>query len=205
MKKRSLTGKGAALRRFMVEELPIGRLGDVGQIPISFRVESVYEIDSAVRSSSERFALHERRIGTPYVKDYDSIASETPQAWIQRFDVQRWGLIVARGGDRLIGSVVIALDTPGVNMLEGRRDLAVVWDIRVAPDFRRKGVGAMLLSAAESWARARGCFELKVETQNINVPACRFYARCGFTLRAINRHAYEEFPEEVQMLWYKRI
>jgi len=51
-----------------------------------------------------------------------------------------------------IGGAVIAFDAPGVNMLEGRRDLAVVWDIRVAPQWRRKGVGGMLFRAAEDWA-----------------------------------------------------
>lgn len=57
----------------------------------------------------------------------------------------------------------------------------------------------------EAWAAARGCRQLKIETQNVNVPACRFYARQGCVLGAINRFAYREFPDEVQLLWYKAI
>jgi len=42
-----------------------------------------------------------------------------------------------------------------------------------------------------------------VETQNINVPACRFYARQAFVLGAVNRGAYPDLPHDVQLLWYK--
>ena len=102
-----------------------------------------------------------------------------------------------------MGGAVVAFDTPGLIMLEGRRDLAVLWDIRVDPDHQRRGVGTALFGAAETWSRTRGCRQLKIETQNVNVPACRFYLGQGCVLGGINRFAYREFPEEVQLLWYK--
>ncbi len=94
---------------------------------------------------------------------------------------------------------------PDVDMLEGRDDLAVLWDFRVAPQERRTGVGSALFAGVERWARSRGCTELKVETQNINVPACRFYRSRGFTLRDVKEGAYPELPKEIQLLWYKRL
>jgi GNAT superfamily N-acetyltransferase len=90
-------------------------------------------------------------------------------------------------------------------MLEDRQDTAVLWDIRVAAEARRQGVGAALFRAVEKWAVAHGCRLLKVETQNINVPACRFYAKQGCVLGAIHRFAYPEFPNETQLLWYKKL
>jgi ribosomal protein S18 acetylase RimI-like enzyme len=90
-------------------------------------------------------------------------------------------------------------------MLEGRDDLAVLWDIRVSPEYRRHGIGAMLFGAAEAWARSRQCRELKVETQNINVPACKFYWRMGCKLEKVTHRAYPNLPDENQLLWYKRI
>jgi GNAT superfamily N-acetyltransferase len=39
---------------------------------------------------------------------------------------------------------------------------------------RGLGIGAALFRAAERWAVARGARWLKVETQNVNVAACRF-------------------------------
>jgi hypothetical protein len=43
--------------------------------------------------------------------------------------------------------------------------------------------------------------ELRVETQNINLPAGGFYARQGCRLISINRRGYEAFPNEVQLIW----
>jgi len=42
---------------------------------------------------------------------------------------------------------------------------------------------------------------MMIETQNINVPACRFYSQMGCRLTAINPFAYPEFPEETQLIW----
>jgi GNAT superfamily N-acetyltransferase len=90
-----------------------------------------------------------------------------------------------------------------LTLLERRRDLSVLWDIRVAPDARGKGIGSALFERVEAWAKANGCCQLKVETQNINVRACDFYARHGCELRVVHDGAYPALPEETQLLWYK--
>ena len=79
------------------------------------------------------------------------------------------------------------------------------WDIRVVPTYRRRGVGAALFEAAEAWALEKDCRWLKVETQNINMAACRFYERCGCVLRSVRGGAYPECPDEVELLWYKAL
>jgi GNAT superfamily N-acetyltransferase len=66
-------------------------------------------------------------------------------------------------------------------------------------------VGRALFVAAEAWAVARGCKQLMVETQNVNVDACRFYAAVGCELGAIHRFAYPELPDEIQLLWFKTL
>jgi hypothetical protein len=46
---------------------------------------------------------------------------------------------------------------------------------------------------------------MKIETQNINVPACRFYQRMGAQLGEIHRFGYAEVPSvahEVMLNWY---
>ena len=75
-------------------------------------------------------------------------------------------------------------------------------DIRVDPAFRGKGIGSACWSERR-WARQRGCKLLKIETQNNNVQACRFYAKQGCELGGILRHAYKDYPQEVELLWYK--
>lgn len=135
------------------------------------------------------------------MKDYD--AGEGPAAWAARFDVTNWGLLAAREADLWLGAVVVARDPPGLHMLRGRRDAAVLWDLRVRPEARRRGVGTELFRAAERWAGGHGCRTLLVETQNVNVTACRFYLRMGCTLASIDRLACSDLPGEVQLVWAK--
>ena len=65
--------------------------------------------------------------------------------------------------------------------------------------------GSALFRAAWHWASARDCRWLKIETQNVNVPACRFYPKMGCTLGAIDPFAYPGQPGEVQLLWWKAL
>jgi ribosomal protein S18 acetylase RimI-like enzyme len=181
---------------------PIADLAEQARISIAFRVDRIFDVQEPAEESNG-IVLLERSPSNPYIKDYDAIAGEGPTRWAKRFDVSNWGLIVARSNGRRVGGAVIAWNTPGVNTLEGRSDLAVLWDIRVSPEDRGRGAGEKLFRAAESWARERGCREIKVETQNINVGACRFYERMGCELRKVDFSAYPELPGEVQMLWYK--
>ncbi len=187
-----------------IAEEPIAFIDEYAQVPIAFEVQSVLEV-SVREGGLAGFDLVERRITPSFVKDYDAIAGNHPSDWAKRFDVSNWGTLCARVEGRRVGGMVVAFDTAGVVMLEGRRDLAVIWDARVDPGVRRHGVGSSLFAAAERWAKARGCGWLVVETQNINVPACRFYSRQGCTLGAIHRFAYPDLPGEVQVLWYKEI
>jgi len=105
-------------------------------------------------------------------------------------------------GEERLGGAVLAHRTPGMPMWEGCDDLAVLWDIRVDPDVRRHGVRHLLFEAAAHAARRWQCQLLKVETQNINVGARRFYAREGCQLRGIHPGANGEFRDEIQLLWY---
>jgi ribosomal protein S18 acetylase RimI-like enzyme len=147
--------------------------------------------------------LCERSLDRPYRKDYDAL--ENSMDWPRLFDVANWIAISAFCGDSRMGGIIGALDTGGVDLLEGRRDLVVVWDVRVSQDAQRQGVGSALLAALESRARTRYCRELEVETQNSNVAACRFYARRGFRLTQVTRNAYPTLPSDIQMIWRKEI
>ena len=187
-----------------VSEAPIAALPELGGVSIAFEVRQRLEI-AEVDDGLGGFRLTEKPVDPPYVKDYDAIEGEGPGRWARRFDVSNWGLFLARDAERCIGGAVVALRTPGVHMLEGRLDLAVLWDLRVAPGRRGEGTGSALFAAAAAWAAAHGARELKIETQNINVPACRFYMRQGCRLRAIDRFAYRGFPDEVQLLWHRAL
>jgi GNAT superfamily N-acetyltransferase len=188
--------------RIVISKEPIAALAEYARVSIAFEVTQVLDI-TAPASGLGGLTLSERTLDVPYVKDYDAIEGEGPARWAKRFDISNWVIFAARLETRLVGGAVVAFDTPGLTMLEGRSDLAVLWDIRVSPEARGQGVGSALFRSVEAWAVAKGCRCLKVETQNINVPACRFYARQGCVLGGIHRFAYPELPDEVQLLWYK--
>jgi ribosomal protein S18 acetylase RimI-like enzyme len=148
--------------------------------------------------------LHEVPVEAPYIKDYDSYG-ELPTDWPRIFDVRNWGFFLALDGTHPVGAATVAFDTTGVFMLEARRDLSVLWDIRVAPEAQGRGVGRLLFDYAGSWSRARGCTQMKIETQNVNIPACKFYHSMGCTLGEIRRFGYAAVPHvahEVMMCWY---
>jgi len=177
-------------------------LVEYATVSMAFVVREIVDVEATLATMDE-FVV--RRVDRPYVKDYDAIDGNRPTDWPLRFDVSEWGFFTAAQAGVRVGGAVVARATPGLDMLEGRRDFAVLWDIRVAPPARRHGVGSALFDAAAAWAASQGCRELKVETQDVNVAACRFYARQGCVLRSIRRGAYSLCPEEHQLLWYKRL
>lgn len=185
-----------------VSQEPMTALPEYARVPMTLTVDRVLDVTNR-GDGPDGFALSERRVEVPYEKDYDAIAGEGPLQWAGQFDLSNWALFTARLATRIVGGAAVAYATPGLAMFEGRRDLAILWDIRVSPDARRQGVGSALFERVEAWARRQGCRQLKIETQNTNVGACRFYERQGCKLGAVNRAAYPELPEEIQILWYK--
>jgi len=171
---------------------------EYSRIPIAFQARTRLDVRALDNRS---FSLAERSRAEPFHKDYDAL--ESPTSWPDRFDVSRWTFFGAYDGHTRVGGAIVIMRSPEIDLLEGRDDLAVLWDIRVAPHVRGKGVGTALLSAVERWAANNGAVQLKVETQDVNPAACRFYERHGFVLRAVERQAYRELPDETQLLWYK--
>ena len=185
-----------------IREEPASVLAHYADVSIAYEVRERLAV-LAPDSGLGGLRLVAEPVAPPYWKDYDAEPGNHPTAWAERFDVARWGILAAFTGTERSGGAVVAWGTPEVALLGARADLAVLWDLRVVPDRRGRGVGAALFRAAEAWAVSRGAGWLVVETQNVNVAACRFYARQGCVLGAVHRSAHPALPDEVQLLWYK--
>lgn len=181
-----------------------GALSEYAKVSIAFVVERILEV-TLVNRGLGGMSLTETALADPYLKDYDAVEEEGPARWAKRFDISSWGMLGAYRDGARVGGAVIACRTPGLRMLGGRNDVAVLWDIRVLPGQRGAGVGSVLFQAAEDWAHARDCSWLKIETQNVNAAACRFYQKMGCSLGAVDRFAYPQLPDEVQLLWWKAL
>lgn len=129
-----------------------------------------------------------------YVKDYDLLPDCHPLSWTKQFDIDEWGLFLAIENGRYIGAAAVAPETEGT---------ATLWDLRVQPDDRGKGIGGKLLDTVIHWAKEREYKTLMVETQNVNAPACAFYSGKGFILDTIDQHGYGDplVENEVKLIW----
>jgi ribosomal protein S18 acetylase RimI-like enzyme len=171
-------------------------------IPSRFWVESVYRVEQ----SSSGLILVEEPVEQPFTRDYRSVGHDTPSSWAKEFDLSRWGIFVAMDRDQPVGGAAVALDGPvfPVRHMQ-RKDLAVLWDIRIHPDHKGRGIGTALFRHAAAWAREMGYNQLGIETDSSNIPACKFYIKLGCELGGILKYGYSgvsEVAEYAMLLWY---
>ena len=80
---------------------------------------------------------------------------------------------------------------------------AYIDDLIVNPEFRGQGVGQTLMGRAIEWAKAKRFPGIMLETQDDNVPACRFYEKCGFILGGFDGYVFKNTkPNETALYWY---
>ena len=185
----------------IIEE-PRSRLAEYAQVRIGFTVAERFDDQALAALRHDAFA-QAVAVSPPYWKDYDSYPGGHPSGWPGQFDLSRWTILAAYDRARRVGGAAIIVDDPQIDLLRDCPACALLWDVRVAPDARRQGVGSALLEAVEQHACERGARSLRVETQDVNVPACRFYNAQGFRLERATPEAYAELPNEVQLLWRK--
>lgn len=189
-----------------IEIFPVAgqELIDYSSIPIRFEVRARLDI-KLVDNGLGGISFHEQQVTPTYYKDYDQEEGEGPIRWPKRFDVTNWSLFIIRAGELPIGGAIVAFRTPNVDMLDRREDLSALWDLRVRPEYRRSGVGTELFKEVIKWSVDNGCKQLKVETQNVNVPACKFYVKQGCKLGEFHRYKYVDVPaaaREIMLVWY---
>jgi GNAT superfamily N-acetyltransferase len=186
------------MKRISIRTGPVGDLARYAAIPSGFSTDAVLDANAGVIG-----VMAERALESTFVKDYDAL--EPPENWPRLFDVSHWAQLSACMDSVRVGGAIVASKTPDVDMLENRRDLLVLWDIRVDKRVQGMGVGRALFEAAQRWGAENGCIELKVETQNVNIAACRFYRAMGCALATVNCGAYAGFPDETQLIWRKSV
>lgn len=92
----------------------------------------------------------------------------------------------------------------GIKIRSNWNGYALIEDIAVAKDYRKKGVGTALLHKAIEWAKENKFCGLMLETQDINVSACHFYAKHQFIIGAVDTMLYSNLPtaNEIAIFWY---
>lgn len=84
-------------------------------------------------------------------------------------------ILLARDGKTLSGSVMVGFD--------GHRGW--VYYVAVAPDCQRRGIGRVLMRAAEDWLQKGGCPKIQLMVRGDNAQARGFYAALGYDLQDV--------------------
>lgn len=118
------------------------------------------------------------------------VSEENPENWKSFISLDNFKLVGIYQDATLVAAMSLVHDNPSVRMLDGRKDVLLVWDLRVHPDHKGKGYGRALIDYARHEAEALGVNHLRIETQNTNPSAVDFYHNMGFELAQIREHAY---------------
>jgi len=128
---------------------------------------------------------------TPYSKRYDSLEIDLADHISDSDSVIYFSFY----NDELAGQLFLKRHWNNFAWLE----------ISVKQKFRRKGIGKELINAAVSWSKEKNFPGIMTETQNNNVPACKFYENCGFSPGGFDIYLYkgiEKHQKEIALFWY---
>src|ERR1700752_516598 len=163
--------------------------------------DSLHHVDQFKRNSivNEHLILHIQDNKISYsivpVEPYEKILTVDPEDYTTFIDNPQKVIFFADVDGKPAGQIKLV---PWWNKF------AYVEEITVDTDFRSKGVGRALMTRAIAWARGHNFPGLTLETQDNNVPACRFYEKCGFVLGGFDLYAFKNFDNasEIALYWY---
>ena len=113
---------------------------------------------------------------------YGHVDSGVEDRFRTMLELPEYAILVAKDeDDRVIG----LLSASQRRTLWHAGPFALIEELVVDEDVRRHGVGRALMQAALEWARAQGCSELEISTDQENADAQAFYRRLGFESEAL--------------------
>jgi ribosomal-protein-alanine N-acetyltransferase len=78
-------------------------------------------------------------------------------------------------------------------------------NLAVLPAYRRRGIGAALLTRVLAEAPRLGAVRALLEVRRSNVEAQRLYERFGFTVAGVRREYYSHPVEDAIVLWREHL
>ena len=147
--------------------------------------------------STFTFELVETQVDPPLYKNYREREQVLTELDARVHSAQ--GGFVALVDGKIAGAILLNIDES--------RSVVDIQDMIVGRQYRRYGVGSLLISCASDWARNHECWAIVLETQNTNYPAIQFYLRNGLEIWSINRSFYPpgEYAHEVAIFMGKRL
>lgn len=90
-------------------------------------------------------------------------------------------ILVAEKDGKVVGMTYIRIeDADDDDYSKGYHRVAID-EIAVLPEFSRAGIGSLLLTEVENWAKSLDIYDLNVLTYCFNEPAIKFYEKNNFS------------------------
>src|SRR3989440_3623592 len=184
-----------------VRTVHIGDATALHKLDYSFETDRIYTLrvqgplaqgDTNSSASSRPalvFELLETPVDPPLYKSLREFGSSLTELEDKLSCVE--GGYIALAGGQVAGVILLNV--------EEERSVACIENIIVGRQFRRYGIGSLLLSCASDWARNHACWAILLEIQSINYPAIQFYLRNGLEVWGINNHFYPPGSDEYQV------
>jgi len=170
----------------LIRKMTHANIGDYNQANEEFMV-----IGRIVpRYENDCWSYTEELYSEPYSKQYEDEDIHTSY-----IDNERKVVFFYYVDNRCVGQIRMSSSWNGYAFIE---------DLGICRDYRRQGIGKRLLEHAIAWAEQHRLIGLALETQDVNVLACRFYARNGFVIGGVDTMLYSKFStaHEKAIFWY---
>lgn len=131
--------------------------------------------------------LNDDELGQYRNPRYEEAEAEYRQAFASLVGQDDNNVVVGEVGGRLVGCYQLTF-IRGLSHRGGER--AQIESVRIASDLRGAGLGSELMRDAIERARARGCFQVQLTTDQRRAHTRRFYERLGF---AASHHGMKLF------------
>jgi GNAT superfamily N-acetyltransferase len=114
--------------------------------------------------------------------DCTPTAENVQRAWKELMDNKdRYAYFVIEADDKLVASCNISIIP---NLTRGARPFAVIENVVTHPDYRRKGLGKLVMEAAVAYAKSFLCYKVMLNTNVRRTDAHAFYDSIGFVSTA---------------------
>ncbi|WP_127499192.1 GNAT family N-acetyltransferase [Paenibacillus glycanilyticus] len=141
---------------------------------------------------NDHWTYTEESFSEPYLKKYEN--DDIDESYMEHAEK---AVFFYYADDKCIGRIKLRSNWNG---------FALVVDIGVSASSRQQGIGTRLLEKAVEWARQNHQIGLMLETQDVNLSACRFYARNHFIIGGVDTMLYSKFStaREKAIFWYRK-
>ena len=137
---------------------------------------------------------------------FSEVLYENPYEKIYPADEEQWEDYIGNP-DKTIYFYYKDNDCAGqIRLRKNWNQYAYIEDIAVSKSYRKSGVGTKLVEKAVEWTKSKNLCGLMLETQDVNLLACRFYSKLGFQIGGVDTMLYANFDtaDEKAIFWYMR-